>query len=64
MTNLQSKTKNIAKSWTDYYTSKGEIVTSAAAHRAGRKDKDGFYKFHVFVNVEPHHMYRFEVYEA
>jgi len=63
MTKLQLKEKSIAKEWAAYYERKNEHVTSAMAYRVGRKDKDGFYKFRVIVNIKLHHAFVLEVYE-
>jgi len=63
MRKSQTKARGVESEWTDYYVRRGEVVTSAWAHRVERKDKDGFYKFLVIVNVKPHHTYCLEVYE-
>ena len=53
-----------AKYWADYYTAKGELVSSAQAYRIGRKNRNGFQKYRIVVNVHPHHAYVFDFYSA
>ena len=54
----------VEKYWSDYYTRKGAFVSSTQVHKRGRKDRSGFQKYRVVVNVRPHHAYVFDFYSA
>ena len=54
----------VANKCADYYARfKGKAVTSVQVWKQGKRDRDGFQKFFVVINVEPHHAYVFSVYE-
>ena len=57
-------TTALAKYWADYYTRKNAFVSSTQVHKIGRKDRNGFQRYRVIVNVHPHHAYVFDFYSA